>query len=194
MVALNHGVVPLTRELGSLGTGDLTNLADIGLNELVDCMGANQPGTAMLEGQQSIFVVGDGTSKSVFRQAMRGIVPDAILDRRDKIGFATPEQCAFFHEAARRLHRDQGAEIVVLGGTDLSVAFGDVVRSEWTKVRSIRSTTVTMGVTAVLVVGIGALICVAVAHSQNPSVSDPTTASLAMLVLAHVSSTIVDQR
>ena len=34
----------------------------------------------------------DGTSKSVFRQAMRGIVPDAILDRRDKIGFATPEQ------------------------------------------------------------------------------------------------------
>jgi len=34
----------------------------------------------------------DGTSKNVFRQAMRGIVPDAILDRRDKIGFATPEQ------------------------------------------------------------------------------------------------------
>jgi asparagine synthase (glutamine-hydrolysing) len=34
----------------------------------------------------------DGTTKRVFRQAMRGIVPDAILDRRDKIGFATPEQ------------------------------------------------------------------------------------------------------
>jgi asparagine synthase (glutamine-hydrolysing) len=33
----------------------------------------------------------DGTSKSVFRRAMRGLVPDAILDRRDKIGFATPE-------------------------------------------------------------------------------------------------------
>lgn len=33
----------------------------------------------------------DGTSKRVFRAAMRGIVPDAILDRRDKIGFATPE-------------------------------------------------------------------------------------------------------
>ena len=42
------------------------------------------------------------------------------------VGYATPEQCAFFHEAARRLHREQGAEIVVLGGTDLSVAFGDV--------------------------------------------------------------------
>lgn len=33
-----------------------------------------------------------GTSKSVFRAAMRGIVPDAILDRRDKIGFSTPER------------------------------------------------------------------------------------------------------
>jgi len=34
----------------------------------------------------------DGTTKSVFRSAMRGIVPDGILDRRDKIGFATPEK------------------------------------------------------------------------------------------------------
>ncbi len=39
------------------------------------------------------YILGrDGTSKNVFRQAMRGIVPDPILDRRDKIGFATPEQ------------------------------------------------------------------------------------------------------
>lgn len=38
------------------------------------------------------ILAGDGTTKSVFRSAMRGIVPDAILDRRDKIGFATPEQ------------------------------------------------------------------------------------------------------
>jgi len=38
------------------------------------------------------YVVGDdGTSKRVFRAAMMGIVPDAILDRRDKIGFWTPE-------------------------------------------------------------------------------------------------------
>ena len=34
----------------------------------------------------------DGTTKAVFRRAMRGLVPDAILDRQDKIGFATPEQ------------------------------------------------------------------------------------------------------
>ncbi len=34
----------------------------------------------------------DGRTKYVFREAMRGIVPDEILDRHDKIGFATPEK------------------------------------------------------------------------------------------------------
>ncbi len=33
-----------------------------------------------------------GETKHIFRAAMRGIVPDDVLDRRDKIGFATPEQ------------------------------------------------------------------------------------------------------
>lgn len=32
-----------------------------------------------------------GETKHVFRDAMRGIVPDDVLDRKDKIGFATPE-------------------------------------------------------------------------------------------------------
>jgi asparagine synthase (glutamine-hydrolysing) len=32
----------------------------------------------------------NGETKSVFRAAMRGIVPDAVLDRRDKMGFETP--------------------------------------------------------------------------------------------------------
>jgi asparagine synthase (glutamine-hydrolysing) len=41
---------------------------------------------------ESCLIAPDGTSKNVFRQAMRGLVPDAILDRRDKIGFATPEE------------------------------------------------------------------------------------------------------
>jgi asparagine synthase (glutamine-hydrolysing) len=41
---------------------------------------------------EEYLIAPDGTSKSIFRQAMRGIVPDAILDRRDKIGFATPER------------------------------------------------------------------------------------------------------
>lgn len=33
----------------------------------------------------------DGLTKSIFRQAMQGLVPEAILARRDKIGFAVPE-------------------------------------------------------------------------------------------------------
>jgi asparagine synthase (glutamine-hydrolysing) len=39
------------------------------------------------------FLISDsGESKSVFRAAMRDIVPDSILDRRDKIGFETPQR------------------------------------------------------------------------------------------------------
>ena len=41
---------------------------------------------------ESYLISPEGETKSVFRAAMRGIVPDAILDRRDKIGFATPEK------------------------------------------------------------------------------------------------------
>lgn len=39
------------------------------------------------------YLISDqGETKHIFRAAMRDIVPDAILDRRDKIGFATPEK------------------------------------------------------------------------------------------------------
>ena len=41
-----------------------------------------------------------------------------------KAGSASPEHCAYFHDVGLALHRDQGAQIVVLGGTDLSLAFG----------------------------------------------------------------------
>jgi asparagine synthase (glutamine-hydrolysing) len=37
------------------------------------------------------LIASDGTGKLVLKQSLRGLVPDAILDRRDKIGFATPE-------------------------------------------------------------------------------------------------------
>ena len=40
-----------------------------------------------------------GETKHVFRAAMRGIVPDDILDRKDKIGFATPEEAWLFAKA-----------------------------------------------------------------------------------------------
>ena len=39
------------------------------------------------------YLISDyGETKSVFRVAMKGIVPDDILQRKDKIGFSTPEE------------------------------------------------------------------------------------------------------
>lgn len=42
------------------------------------------------------YLISDrAVTKNIFREAMRGIVPDQILDRRDKIGFQTPENSIF---------------------------------------------------------------------------------------------------
>lgn len=41
---------------------------------------------------EEYIVTPDGTTKAVFREAMRGIVPGSVLERKDKIGFATPER------------------------------------------------------------------------------------------------------
>lgn len=41
---------------------------------------------------ENYLISSKGETKSIFRAAMRDIVPDAVLDRRDKIGFSTPEQ------------------------------------------------------------------------------------------------------
>lgn len=38
------------------------------------------------------IISADGLKKSVFREAMRGLVPNEILDRKDKIGFTVPEK------------------------------------------------------------------------------------------------------
>lgn len=40
---------------------------------------------------EHFLIDNNGRSKAIFRDAMRGLVPDAILNRKDKIGFATPE-------------------------------------------------------------------------------------------------------
>lgn len=50
----------------------------------------------MLSMPEHYLISAAGETKSVFRAAMRGIVPDQILDRRDKIGFQTPEKAWLF--------------------------------------------------------------------------------------------------
>ena len=44
----------------------------------------------MLSLPEEFLVDNKAVAKSIFREAMRGIVPDEILDRRDKVGFTTP--------------------------------------------------------------------------------------------------------
>lgn len=48
---------------------------------------------------EEYLISNNGETKHIFRSAMRGIVPDDILDRKDKIGFATPEQTWLFEIA-----------------------------------------------------------------------------------------------
>ena len=46
----------------------------------------------MLSMPEDFLISKNGETKHIFRAAMRGIVPDNVLNRRDKIGFATPEK------------------------------------------------------------------------------------------------------
>lgn len=40
---------------------------------------------------EKFLISNDGITKHIFRESMRGIVPDEHLDRKDKVGFETPE-------------------------------------------------------------------------------------------------------
>jgi ABC-type transport system involved in multi-copper enzyme maturation permease subunit len=73
----------------------------------------------------------------------------------------------------------------------------DVLRSEWTKLRSVRSTWVSLGVATALAVGLGALIsAVASNHYPNASLSDrlswdPTSVSLGGLTIGQLAIAIL---
>lgn len=71
----------------------------------------------------------EGETKSIFRAAMRGIVPDAILDRRDKIGFATPED-DWFKQAAPILRNwlSEAGSVPLLNAKALLKRFDAVMR------------------------------------------------------------------
>ena len=78
---------------------------------------------------ESFIVADDGTTKAVFREAMRGIVPDPILDRRDKIGFATPEK-----EWLRTLEPWVGSIIRSDAARRLTPVRAASAAAEWTEV------------------------------------------------------------
>ena len=78
------------------------------------------------------YLIGsDGVTKTILRKSMRGIVPDQILDRRDKIGFATPELVWL-------RHLQPWAEQVLGGETARSLNFWniDVLQKDFSAVLS----------------------------------------------------------
>jgi asparagine synthase (glutamine-hydrolysing) len=81
------------------------------------------------------YLIGrDGTTKNVFRQAMRGLVPDEILDRRDKIGFATPEQQWLLHLkpwVEKTLHSEYARSIPCLNTAALNAEWQVVLAGKW---------------------------------------------------------------
>jgi asparagine synthase (glutamine-hydrolysing) len=60
--------------------------------------------------------VGAGISKAVLRKSMRGLVPDLVLDRRDKMGFLTAESTWMIRDEPERFRGELRGAISVLGG------------------------------------------------------------------------------
>ncbi|MEW6277020.1 MAG: asparagine synthase (glutamine-hydrolyzing) [Candidatus Eremiobacterota bacterium] len=67
-----------------------------------------------------------GQTKSIFRDAMRGLVPDAVLEREDKIGFATPEQ-SWLTELSPMVDRAINSEVL----RSIGAIRHDEVRAQW---------------------------------------------------------------
>jgi asparagine synthase (glutamine-hydrolysing) len=79
---------------------------------------------------EQYLIAADGTSKAVFRRAMHGIVPTAVLDRRDKIGFQTPETDwlrGASHWIDNLLSRDTAAQIPAVNA--------GVMQREWQDIK-----------------------------------------------------------
>jgi asparagine synthase (glutamine-hydrolysing) len=85
----------------------------------------------LLSMPEDYLISNAGETKHVFRAAMRGIVPDAILDRRDKIGFATPERDWLLGAApVMRQWLESGREVPFLDQRQLLGAFDRIVASK----------------------------------------------------------------
>jgi asparagine synthetase B (glutamine-hydrolysing) len=76
-------------------------------------------------------IVKDGMTKSILRRALRGVVPDAILERRDKIGFGTPEDTWFRQPALRDVIRDAIESPVLKSARSTSMRSGAFSHVIW---------------------------------------------------------------
>lgn len=72
-----------------------------------------------------------GETKHIFRQAMKGIVPDEILKRKDKIGFESPEKAWLFQISDQiREWLKASSEIPMLEGQNVLKMYDKVVSGQ----------------------------------------------------------------
>ncbi len=69
------------------------------------------------------LVYARGVTKRLLRLAARGLVPDEVLDRGDKIGYETPERQWYEEKPARTLIGE-----LLLNGDDVQLARGEIER------------------------------------------------------------------
>ncbi|PQJ11638.1 asparagine synthase (glutamine-hydrolyzing) [Flavipsychrobacter stenotrophus] len=68
------------------------------------------------------FVYKNGVRKHILREAMTGIIPDAITNRRDKMGFVTPEETWLKSEGKEWFNAEIDKACKAFGGKILDVA------------------------------------------------------------------------
>ncbi len=68
------------------------------------------------------FKIREGLTKAVMREAMKGIVPAAVLERRDKMGFVTPESVWATETGADEFRRKLKESLALCGRTVTSAA------------------------------------------------------------------------
>jgi asparagine synthase (glutamine-hydrolysing) len=78
-----------------------------------------------------------GVTKRVLRDAVRGVVPDVVLDRRDKVGYEPPEKAWFATESVRQRVAD-----IALNGTHSRGIIGkeivrDLASGAWRDTRAV---------------------------------------------------------
>lgn len=80
---------------------------------------------------EDYLISSQGETKRILRAAMRGIVPDVVLDRRDKVGFSTPEQ-TWLRQIAPQVREWLGADVGLdfLHRDRLLKAFDDVLAGQ----------------------------------------------------------------
>jgi asparagine synthase (glutamine-hydrolysing) len=61
------------------------------------------------------YKLADGTTKRILREAMRGILPEEVRERRDKLGFVTPEE-AWVRRAPQPFRQALDAAVQAAGG------------------------------------------------------------------------------